>query len=134
MRPRFSLKWLLIAFTVLSVLFYVLFIRPTVNAERFVADINAGNYSQLPVFKNTIRILDADAFLLPRSWDDALRCRWRIGVEVTSQSFFLVRSRDAVNTKSILYESGPLGMCQHAPTAKGRSFRRPPARPPPIDI
>ena len=44
MRFRFSLRWMLIAFTVLSVFFYVLFIRPTVIANRFVTAIRNGDF------------------------------------------------------------------------------------------
>jgi hypothetical protein len=45
MRPRFSLKWLLIAVTVLSVVFYALFIHPTISAHRFVDAVNSGDFS-----------------------------------------------------------------------------------------
>ena len=124
-RPRFSLRWMLIAFTLLAVIFYFCFVWPTVNAQRLVADINVGNYSRLPVFKDSIHIVDADAFLLPRSWDDALRCRRRVGVEVTRKTFYLLRSREGgLTTKFILYESGPLGMYQREPISEGRAFRR----------
>jgi hypothetical protein len=44
MRPRFSLKWLLIAFTVLSVAFFVAIVWPTLIAQRFVSAIERGDY------------------------------------------------------------------------------------------
>jgi hypothetical protein len=47
MRPRFSLRWLLIAVAVLAIGLYVLFIRPTVVAQRFAAAIGRGDYSDL---------------------------------------------------------------------------------------
>jgi len=46
-RPQISLRWLLILFTVLSVSFYVLFVRPTVLAKQFVQAANSGDFSAL---------------------------------------------------------------------------------------
>ena len=46
MRPRFSLRWLLIAFTVLSVGFYLFFVRPTVNAMQFVHLVEVKEWEQ----------------------------------------------------------------------------------------
>jgi hypothetical protein len=46
-RPQISLRWLLILFTVLSVTFYVLFIRPTGLAKQFVHATNSGDFSTL---------------------------------------------------------------------------------------
>ena len=47
MRFRFSLKWLLILFAVLSVFLYALFIRPTVIAQRFIQTVNQGDLGEL---------------------------------------------------------------------------------------
>jgi hypothetical protein len=46
-RPQFTLKWLFVLFTVLSVSFYVLFIRPTSLAKQFVNETNVGNFATL---------------------------------------------------------------------------------------
>lgn len=43
---RFSLKWLMIAVTACSVIFY-LCVRPTIVAHQFAADIKEGKLSQL---------------------------------------------------------------------------------------
>jgi hypothetical protein len=44
LRPQFSLRWLLIAITALAVVFYVLFVHPTVIANQFIAAIESGDF------------------------------------------------------------------------------------------
>jgi hypothetical protein len=93
MRPHFSLKWLLIAVTVLSVILFVLVIYPTNKARHFVAGINNGSdVYMLMVPDGTGRQVVAIggskvpgakplyAELLPWSWDDLLRMRRRVHV------------------------------------------------------
>lgn len=46
-RPQISLRRLLILFTVLSVSFYVLFVRPTSLAKQLVNETNSGNFATL---------------------------------------------------------------------------------------
>lgn len=46
MRPRFSLRWLLIAFAVLAIAIYF-FVRPTLTAHRFIATVQNRNFSQI---------------------------------------------------------------------------------------
>lgn len=44
MRPRFSLKWLLVGITLAAVILYSLFIYPTVVAHRFARAVEHGDY------------------------------------------------------------------------------------------
>ena len=95
MRPRFSLKWLLIAVTVLSVALFVLVIYPTNKARIFVAGINDGTIApndvlisakfarlndELPGTKTVV------AELLPSTWVDLFAIRRRVQVVETSAS------------------------------------------------
>ena len=94
MRPRFSLKWLLIAFTILGVAFYVAFVRPTVIAQRF---INLVEHDELQraesLFIEPDKPFDlgrkeksvpviVEAELLPRTWHDVLKMQRRLEVHV----------------------------------------------------
>jgi hypothetical protein len=92
MRPRFSLRWLLIAFTLLAVAFYLCFVRPTVIAKEFVNAVNMGGESRDSAFTSaafgtkrgilpSYFFLDrgAEAHLIPRTWSDIWRCQRRIG-------------------------------------------------------
>jgi hypothetical protein len=90
MRPRFSLRWLLIAFAIFSVCLYVLFIRPTVLAERFVAAINRGEADPYDVVQRpqlaASRPTDNKtvvARVLPRTWSDILHARRELGATIT---------------------------------------------------
>ena len=96
MRPRFSLRWLLIAFTVLSVIFYVLFIRPTVIAQSYVARAKSGDFSDVENLCHTdTRLADnlqyawrmdridfstaeKQLHLEPRTWNDLRRFQRRL--------------------------------------------------------
>jgi hypothetical protein len=84
-RFRFSMRWMLIAFTVLSFGFYLFFIRPTVLANRFVAAVESGkheldpsiqlaatSFGKKPVFRYT------SAYLLHREWSDVWECQHRV--------------------------------------------------------
>jgi hypothetical protein len=95
MYPRFSLKWLLIAFTILGVAFYIAFVRPTVIAKRIAAEIERGD-----LFVETLhpfRLGDSKSqttwarlkrwsasgnpvkvSLEPRTWDDLFNFRRRL--------------------------------------------------------
>ena len=55
MRPRFSLRWLLIAFTIMSVAFYILIIRPTTIAQRFVTALNRGDVTALRMLADGVQ-------------------------------------------------------------------------------
>jgi hypothetical protein len=47
MRPRFSLRWILVSFVFFGVLLYVVFARPTVMANRLANDFKRGDFSAL---------------------------------------------------------------------------------------
>lgn len=85
MRPRFSLRWLLILFAVLSVVLYLLFIRPTVNANRFVDEFEEssdaaigsfGNKTLIQVFENEVN--PVRVLIEPRTWHDVWQSQRRI--------------------------------------------------------
>ena len=87
MRPRFSLKWLLIVFTILGVAFYVAFVRPTVIANRFIESLKDTEYTTLPSdlagqdeMLRTRKWKFKDARLEPREWADVWRCRQRFSI------------------------------------------------------
>lgn len=103
MRLHFSLRRLLLAFTTLSVAFYIAFIRPTVLANRFVAALESGDYRelallthhgstmetrlasitpQLPYSTDNFKVA---ASISPRTWQDVWRFRRRVDVEFTSR-------------------------------------------------
>lgn len=89
-RFRFSLRWLLVGFTVLSVGFYFLFVRPTVIANRFVAVMGRGDYRNLdaigvhPWFERfSGKPNHVEAQLQPREWADVWHFRRRIVVTAT---------------------------------------------------
>jgi hypothetical protein len=96
MRPRFSIKWLLIAVTLLSVALFVLVIYPTNKAKRYVAEINADGIDLAKeisdpeagrqVFtpgSDAPRAKTVSAELLPWTRGDLLKMRRRVQVVET---------------------------------------------------
>jgi hypothetical protein len=100
MYPRFSLKWLLIAFTILGVAFYIAFVRPTVIAKRFVAAVERRDFSQLvdltskkrnegfgrglkAVWERSPDRVQLKADILPQTWTDIFRFQRRIDLTST---------------------------------------------------
>jgi hypothetical protein len=107
MRPRFSLKWLLIAFTILGVAFYVAFVRPTAQANRFIESLKAAEYTTLPSdlvpndeMLRTRKWKFKDARLESREWADVWRCRRRF-------SILLSREPPFINTVIVDLAAGP---------------------------
>jgi len=94
--PRFSLKWLMVFVTALSVLLYALIIHPTVRANQFVNAIKNGDFSTLEVMRpngGNITMLEdlqswhksftfenckVSAEINPRTWRDVYKCRRKI--------------------------------------------------------
>jgi hypothetical protein len=76
MRPRFSIRLLLVAFAVLAAACYVLFARPTVLAERFVAAVMGRDFRAA---QSLLRNRD------DRSLDDILGGGTRRGNQATSK-------------------------------------------------
>ena len=86
MRFRFSLRWLLVTFTVLSLVFYVLFIRPTVIANRFASAIQLGEVSGMQSFFPSNQIVEFNDLIYQKAevqdqtWDDVRNFRRRVVV------------------------------------------------------
>jgi hypothetical protein len=93
LRPRFSLRWLLIGFTVFAIALYVLFVHPSVAASRFVAAVNRGEFNRLEAlgmlkdlksydeeFSFETVIVRAES--KPRSWRDLYKCRRKVSVKI----------------------------------------------------
>lgn len=103
MRPRFSLKWLLICFTVASVVLYVIFIRPTAIAERFVSRVENRDFDAIQPLsfhgQSFAGMLGEEGHTLeecgdqvlvkaelePRTWEDFFDCQRRISLEVSAE-------------------------------------------------
>jgi hypothetical protein len=94
-RPRFSLRLVLVAFALLSVLLYVLIIRPTTLANRFVDAVGRRDYDAAQALMsnagewdgvvNPPQVFKADrvyAELMPREWEDVWSCERRIVLRV----------------------------------------------------
>jgi hypothetical protein len=88
------MKWLLVWFTILSVIFYALFIRPTVIARQFANAANSGDYQYALSFipdeprKTIAEYLDTVAkptfkvTLYPRAWNDIWRVQQRMLIQL----------------------------------------------------
>jgi len=92
MRFRFSLRWLLIAFTVLSVFFYVLFIRPTVIANRLVTSVGMYDLRELsktadPAWKESVKdqVMSGSQYaeLEPANWSDIYNFQRRVVLKLS---------------------------------------------------
>jgi hypothetical protein len=98
-RPQFSLRWLLIAFTVLSVSFYVLFIRPTALAKELVNATNCGDFSTLKTMTAgssssmledlqsyhkdfTFENCKVSAEVRPSTWRDIYKFRRKVNIRI----------------------------------------------------
>ena len=114
MRPRFSLKRLLIAVTVLSFTLFVLVIYPTNKAKRFVAGINDGTIDhdattgnpKPPVFTTDDAGEDErpTAELLPWEWKDLFRLRRRVEIIETCPADLWNWQKPAINDIPVEYE------------------------------
>src|SRR6476620_2469957 len=92
--PRFSIKWLLISFTITSVIFYTLFIRPTVIAKRFASAAQNEDYQYTLSFiaegprKTISEYLDTvpdptiKVTIHPRVWSDIWKLQRRMLIQL----------------------------------------------------
>jgi hypothetical protein len=98
MRPRFTIRWLLVLVAALATLCYVLFVRPTVMAYRFVEAIEQRDYSAAkvllhsnrpnritPPLEDTESINFAYAEVLPREWSDIWALQRRLILRIRRQ-------------------------------------------------
>lgn len=114
MRPRFSLKWLLIAVTLLSVALFVLVIYPTNKAKRFVAGINDGSIDHDAAsgnpkpFEFTKQEAGEDgrstAELLPWDGGDLFRMRRRVEIIESRPAGLWTWQKPAIITAPVEYE------------------------------
>src|SRR5262245_14397317 len=92
-RPRFSLRWLLIALTLFALVLYLFFVHPTVRAHQLIAAINQGDYRALTDLKMHRALQRYDisyafencntiAELMPRTWPNVCKCCRNIIVHV----------------------------------------------------
>jgi hypothetical protein len=93
MRPRFSLRRLLIALTLFALVLYLFFVHPTVRAHQLVAAINQADFRELIAFgmlgslqshdkSYSFENCDTIAELTPRTWPDVYKCRRNVVVHV----------------------------------------------------
>jgi hypothetical protein len=94
MRPRISLRWLLIVFAIFGIAFYFVFARPTVIAQRFAAAASSQDLRQLTelvsndddlgfhVFREFWEVkptrVSMRAVVQPLTWNDVASFRRRI--------------------------------------------------------
>jgi hypothetical protein len=110
MRPRFSLKCLLVLFIVLAAVFYSLVVRPTALATSLIADARQGNYTAVTTLVPNDELLQngnrtwkvSDARLQARDWMDLLHCQRRF-------SILLAREPPFVNSTALEITAGPTG-------------------------
>jgi hypothetical protein len=98
-RLRFSIRWLLVLIAATAALCYVLFVRPTVVAHRFVKTIERRDYSTAlgallkswpysgirPPLNDTESISFAYAEVLPREWSDIWSLQRRLILRIRRQ-------------------------------------------------
>lgn len=94
MRPRFSLKWLLILFALFAFALYFCFVRPTALANKFVYLVDHDELERaesliiasskpfdLGTKDRSVPVI-VRAELLPRTWHDVFKMQRRLDVEV----------------------------------------------------
>lgn len=132
-RPRFTIRWVMIAFTLLGVAFYFLFVRPTVLADQFVRDIQRGDFAQAESLlsdptknrfgkRSKLATSTTVASVYPRDWRDI----WHFRRTIEVSSFFpndrigIGTSEQVIATSlppatlqmrgSAAFEAGPFGI------------------------
>lgn len=95
MRPRFSLRLVFVAATLVAIALYWFIVRPTATANRFTTAVSKHDYSTArsllhddfwvfePQPKSIAESIDlVYAEVLPREWSDIWRCQRRIILRV----------------------------------------------------
>jgi len=101
-RPRFSLRWLLIAFTLAAVAFYVCFVHPTIRANRFVSAIKRGYFEELKALKMheklgvSLEDCKVTAEVKPRTWRDVYKFRRKALVQVAFPKGVVIERANAM--------------------------------------
>jgi hypothetical protein len=110
MKPRYSLKWLLVLFSVLAAAFYGLIVRPTALATSLIADAREGTYTAVTSLVPNDDLFQkgngtwkfGDARLEPREWTDLWHCQRRFAI-------LLAREPPFVNSTALEITAGPTG-------------------------
>jgi hypothetical protein len=76
------MRLILIVVAISGVTFYVLFVRPTVVANKFVSAIERNDYSWVENSVWDLNFTHVDAKVLPREWSDIWRFQRRIALEL----------------------------------------------------
>jgi hypothetical protein len=101
-RPRISLRWLLIAFTLIAIALYVFFVHPTVRANRFVGRINGGDFGELKAIGLTEKLAvsledcEVSAELRPRTWRDVCKFRRKALIHVAFPNGLVIDRANAM--------------------------------------
>jgi hypothetical protein len=110
MKLQFTLRWMLIAVTVLSVLFFLLLVYPTARSTRFVVGVNSDvidPYNALDIDKDIPKQHSRTTYsstLLPWTWTDLFACRRRISVRIDEVWDDPRLPRYATNERCTVYE------------------------------
>lgn len=90
-RFRFSMRWLLVFFSLFGAILYVLFVRPTAVANQFADRVNRGQLSELMQLHNASNQLfpiahdvHLSAKVLPRDWYDWRHFQRTAAIQCTS--------------------------------------------------
>ena len=91
MRPRFSIRWLLLFVTLVAIACGI-FIFPTLRAGQLVSAVNNGDFSELDSLemmkanwqykKYSYKDLKTQAVLHPRTWRDVFQFRRRVSINM----------------------------------------------------
>src|SRR5436190_595734 len=118
MRLRFSLRLVLVIITLSALALYWFLVRPTENAYRFVAAVEAHDYETarrllqsdfwafLPQPKDRTTTIDlVYAEVLPREWSDIWRCRRRLILRVNCHDDTYGRHVEWTNDNDVVSRS-----------------------------
>jgi hypothetical protein len=101
-RPHFSLRWLLIAFTLIAIALYVFFVHPTVRANRFIGAVNRGDFTELKALKmhDKLKVSLEDCMvtgeLTLRTWRDVYKFRRKALVHITFPNGVVIERANAM--------------------------------------
>jgi hypothetical protein len=116
LRLRFSIRWLLIAFTVATVVFYMLWVRPTQIAHRFVRAIEAGNYQlAASLLKN------GDVYSITSNYSEAV-CQPQISQRTWADTWHMRRSITVWANVAMKYHNKRTGATDFKPSHQQTSL------------
>jgi hypothetical protein len=113
LRPRFSLRWIFVAFALSGVFLYLWFVRPTSRGQSFVAAIQSGDFRAARALANDDSLLDGidakssgvvdrvSAELTPWTWDDIWTARRRIWLHRRRREYLRGGYRDQTTITNV---------------------------------